>query len=245
MHEIGCGEIWGGIQGTDLEAQTSAVRASLFSAACGGGKGGDIYYFSVCASDLITRIAIADVAGHGEPVSATSQWLYDSLQERMNSVDSHEVLADLNRRATGCGFQAMTTAAVAAFYRAAGELNFSYAGHHPVLVRRRTEAHWSPALLPEDIGASNLPLGVDADLPYEQSTLGLAAGDQLFLYTDGLVEARGPGGELFGNQRLQTVLDALSGEAVDIKQGVLNDLLGFVDGPMHHDDVTFMAVSIR
>ncbi len=244
MYEIRCGEIWGGIQGTDLEAQTSGVRASLFSAACGGGKGGDIYYFSVCDSDLITRVAIADVAGHGEAVSSTSQWLYDSLQKRMNSVSSNEVLADLNRQAVAHGFQALTTAAIAAFYRVSSDLFFSYAGHHPVLVRRQTDTHWSPALLPEDMGAVNLPLGVDADLPYEQSTLGLTRGDQFFLYTDGLVEARSNRGEMFGSQRLQSILDNLSGDAGEIKRGVLRHLLEFVDGPMKHDDVTFMAVSI-
>ena len=86
MYEIKCGEVWGGIRGTDVDAITSGVEACLFSSACDGGKGGDIYYFSVCTGDLLTRIAIADVMGHGKPVSDTSEWLYNSLQERMNIV---------------------------------------------------------------------------------------------------------------------------------------------------------------
>ena len=50
VHPIECSEIWGGNHGDALDAETGVVRASLFSRACDGGKGGDIYYFSVCSS---------------------------------------------------------------------------------------------------------------------------------------------------------------------------------------------------
>ncbi len=49
-HRIGCAEVWGGIQGDELDVETGSVRGSLFSRACDGGKGGDIYYLSVCPS---------------------------------------------------------------------------------------------------------------------------------------------------------------------------------------------------
>jgi hypothetical protein len=51
-HHIQCSEIWGGIRGDQLEAESSGLRASLFSRACEGGKGGNIYDFSVCSSEL-------------------------------------------------------------------------------------------------------------------------------------------------------------------------------------------------
>ncbi|MEE8430921.1 MAG: SpoIIE family protein phosphatase, partial [Candidatus Desulfatibia sp.] len=53
----------------DLEISAGKVVASLYSAASDGGKGGDIYYFGVCKGDRITRLAIADVVGHGEAVT--------------------------------------------------------------------------------------------------------------------------------------------------------------------------------
>jgi hypothetical protein len=65
-HQIGCSEIWGGIQGEDLDVRTSGIVASLHSSAAVGAKGGDIYYISVGSNDLLTRIAIVDVTGHGE-----------------------------------------------------------------------------------------------------------------------------------------------------------------------------------
>ncbi len=48
-----------------------------------GGLGGDIYYFGVCKGDTITRLAIADVTGHGEAVSEIGQYVYDALKAHM------------------------------------------------------------------------------------------------------------------------------------------------------------------
>ena len=75
-----CAGIWGGIRNRDIEVTAGKVIGSIYSAACEGGKGGDIYYFGVCKGDIITRLAIADVVGHGEVVSEVSQYVYDSLK---------------------------------------------------------------------------------------------------------------------------------------------------------------------
>jgi hypothetical protein len=69
-----CTGIWGGIRNRDLEITAGKVIGSIYSAVCcEGGKGGDIY----------TRLAIADVVGHGEVVSEVSQYVYDSLKGHM------------------------------------------------------------------------------------------------------------------------------------------------------------------
>ena len=75
-----CKELWGGIRNRDAEVSAGNVIGSIFSiACCEGGKGGDIYYFGVCKGGVITRLAIADVTGHGETVSEISQYVYDTL----------------------------------------------------------------------------------------------------------------------------------------------------------------------
>ena len=51
----------------------------MYAGASDGVRGGDIYYFSVCESGTITRIALADVVGHGNDVSEMSQWMYHAL----------------------------------------------------------------------------------------------------------------------------------------------------------------------
>jgi sigma-B regulation protein RsbU (phosphoserine phosphatase) len=246
MYRIGCAEIWGGIRGAKVEAETSGVRACLFSCACEGEEGGDVYYFSVCANDLITRIALADVMGHGESVANTSRWLYDSLRQRMDSLDGNEVLADLNRLAIDYGYEAMTTAAVVAYYREGSDLMFSYAGHHPALVHHRAAGVWTLAALPEESRPANLPLGVDAAVPYDQAMLPLSTGDRVFIYTDGLIEARDASGRVFGEERLHRVLNELDApDAASTIEGVLAALNEFTNGRLNHDDVTFIAAEIR
>ena len=76
-----CTELWGGIQNQDSEVSAGKVIGSIHSTACcEGSKGGDIYYFGVCKGGVITRLAIADVTGHGEAVSEISQYVYDTLK---------------------------------------------------------------------------------------------------------------------------------------------------------------------
>jgi len=244
-HSISHNEVWGGIRSDDLYASTSGIVASLYSRACEGGKGGDLYYFSVSASDMLTRIAVADVSGHGPAVTDVSQWIYDSLASRMNSAEGNEVLADLNRLAAERGYQALTTAVVVTFYRPDSNLYFAYAGHPPAFVRRTSDDRWRRVTLDEGPELANLPLGVDPDVRYDQQRIPLAQGDRLFLYTDGVVEAPNADGQILGATRLAAVLDAGStGTPKDVKDAVLAAIQEYTEGCLTHDDVTFMVVEV-
>ena len=75
-----CQGIWGGIKNRDIEVAAGKFIGSIYSQPSEGGQGGDIYYFGVCKGDIISRLAIADVTGHGESVSEVSQYVYDSLK---------------------------------------------------------------------------------------------------------------------------------------------------------------------
>lgn len=155
----------------DTDVCTLAVTASIYSSACGGDKGGDIYYFSVCSIDLLTRIVVADLRGHGEQVSQLSSWLYDSLQERMNSLEGNGVLRGLNQMVNAHGFDALTTAVLASYCLRDGQLYFSNAGHPPMLVKRKSRREWERLELPRTSGPANLPLGVLPNAEYSQSSL--------------------------------------------------------------------------
>ena len=102
-YRIACGTVWGGIKPVSLDVCTKGVTVSLHSTASGGDRGGAIYYISVRTADLRTRMLVADVRGHGERVSEISSWIYESLQDKMNSVDRAQVLSDLNCGSV-CGF---------------------------------------------------------------------------------------------------------------------------------------------
>lgn len=246
MHQVRCSEVWGGVHNIDLDVSTVGLAASLFSSSCTGGRGGDIYYFSLCNENLLTRIAVADVVGHGEPVSHVSQWLYDAMLAQMNNPNGHVVLAELNRLAAGRGYDAMTTAVVVAFYKRDSNLYFSYAGHPPVLVRRGCDRRWQILSLTMPAEQANLPLGVAAGVTYDQDMLHLDPGDRLFIYTDGLVEAPGAGKKLFGVQRLMETLEERAHSPLsEVKNSVLAALRAHTGGSLGHDDVTLMAVEVR
>ena len=78
-----CKDLWGGIRNQDIEVSAGKVIGSIFSKSCEGGRGGDIYYFGVCRGDVITRLAVADVTGHGETVSEVSQFVYNAFKAHM------------------------------------------------------------------------------------------------------------------------------------------------------------------
>jgi sigma-B regulation protein RsbU (phosphoserine phosphatase) len=245
-HFISYDQVWGGIHSDDLQASTNGVVASLYCRACEGGKGGDLYYFSVSANDMLTRIALADVSGHGPAVSDVSQWIYDSLAARISGAEGSEVLADLNRLASEQGYRALTTAVVVTFFRPDSRLSFTYAGHPPMFVHRKSEGQWRVARLDAAPHAANLPLGVDSDMTYDEQRIPLAEGDRLFLYTDGVVEAPNHRGQIFGPKRLLAALAARStGTPKQVKDGVLGAIQEHTGGRLAHDDVTFMVVEIR
>jgi len=245
MHHIRCSEIWGGIRDADVDMCTSSICASLYSSSCDGGKGGDVYYLSVCDSDLLTRIAVADVAGHGKKVSDVSQWLFDSLKQRMNSAEGHKVLEDLNRLADEYGYKALTTATVVAYYLSDSKLYFAHAGHPPLLVRRQTDTEWHPAEVEAASGTADMPLGVDPAAPYTQQVMAFSPGDRVFLYTDGVTEAPDAAAQRFGAQRLLDVLNKAAGEDLPgLKDAVLEALRKHSGGSLGHDDVTLMAIEV-
>jgi sigma-B regulation protein RsbU (phosphoserine phosphatase) len=244
-HRIRCAEIWGGNRGDELDVETSGVRACLYSKAFDSAEGGDVYYFSVCGSDLLTRVAIADVVGHGANVASISQWLYESLVERMNSPAGNAVLADLNVATCARGLKAMSTAVVAAFYRTTGSLYFSYAGHHELLYLPVGSSQWTGLAPQESDCVSGLPLGVVADCEFIQQEVSAQPGDRLFLYSDGLTEAANAAGELFGAKRLLELLNRFAEASLSkIRSEVLDAVLQHNNGTLDHDDVTFMVLEL-
>lgn len=247
MYRIRCAEIWGGIGSQDADVCSGGIVASIFSSAHDGDEGGDIYYLSVCGKDSLTRVAVADVAGHGAQVSDVSQWLYDVLETHMNDTECDTILAELNASAIERGIRALTTAVVAGFYTEDANLYFAYAGHGPVLLRRRGSQEWQPLMLDAaEARYPNAPLGVIPDTGFDQNHLPLAQGDRLFLHTDGLTEAMNAAGETFGDERLSRALcEAGGGSLQELKAGVLGAVVRHTSGCAANDDVTLLALEVR
>jgi len=68
-----CMEVWGGSQLTSRGVEFGGLDAWVYSKPFGKAHaGGDIYYASSCATGRISRLLLADVAGHGQTVAATA-----------------------------------------------------------------------------------------------------------------------------------------------------------------------------
>lgn len=117
-------------------------------------------------------------------------------------------------------------------------LKFSCAGHPPPLLVRGDGSVQS-------LEAGGTIIGIGAALPFEEDQLQLRPNDRLFLYSDGITEREGGGGEVFGAQRLT---DELSGSARDSLPAVCERLFGeleaFAQGAPATDDVTLCGLEL-
>lgn len=244
MLRLQCAEIWGGIKNENLDVCSPGLNVSLFSSSCNGGKGGDVYYFSLCSADRVTRIALADVVGHGEQVSEVGRWVYEQMAAMLDESDLPGMMANLNGRVVRKGFNALTTAVVLSYYRDLKHLYYCYAGHPPVLIRSRV-AEWHDLMSPSSEKVENLPFGVTHEVPYVMSDAPLGESDLLLVYSDGVIEAPNRDGVQFGMERLREGLREIgNADASELKHGVINRLRDWTGGSLDHDDVTLMAIQL-
>jgi hypothetical protein len=139
-------------------------------------------------------VVVGDVAGKGLPAAMLVSVLVGAIRGVADyTTEPDELLARLNERLFGRAGGGFSTA-LAARIEPNGEVTIANAGH------------LSPYLDGEEVELpGELPLGVKAHASYKTCTFYLAPGSRLTFYTDGVVEARGPQGELFGFERGRTI----------------------------------------
>src|SRR4051812_175653 len=84
-HALQCMEVWGGNRAASTSLQLSGLDAWLHSQPAGDHPdgGGDVHYVSSCAAGAVTRLLVADVAGHGSDASATAIRLRKLMQRHI------------------------------------------------------------------------------------------------------------------------------------------------------------------
>jgi len=248
MHKLQYAEIWGGFKKEKAVVASPGVTASLFASSGRGAKGGDIYYLTLCNSSFITRMMIADIAGHGESVSKLSQSLYKALIKHVDNLDGSMILVDLNQEAVSRGINAITTAAIATYYRHDGSFSYVYAGHPPILFKRKGKKTWQEARIrnERETKLTNIPLGVDPEAIYLQDSIVLEKNDRILMYTDGLLETFSPEGKPFGMHCLLELLDKNGDEPLEVlRDTTIRKLREHADGKLDHDDVTLLYIEIQ
>jgi sigma-B regulation protein RsbU (phosphoserine phosphatase) len=117
-----------------------------------------------------------------------------------------------------------------------GDLAFCNAGHEPALVvRARGEI--------EPLLDGGPVIGLFDNLQYERGDCRLESGDAVVLFTDGITEARGSGGDEFGTDRIGEVFRARDGaSATDVLASLDAAVKTWLAGTQAHDDVTAVAL---
>ena len=209
-------------------------------------RGGDLYYMSACSQGVIARVVLADVAGHGEVVSAAADRLRVALRQHLEQWDQSTLIRHLNDTfLNGTEEVQYATAFVASFYSGSGELLFTNAGHLPPLWYRAATGEWS--LLEDSTPLSkeivDLPLGMIAGTSYSQTAVQLEAGDLLVLYTDGVSESCDESGEQLGLERLLDIArDVPTESAAAAGKGLLAAVARYRGAVPAADDETVVAL---
>jgi serine phosphatase RsbU (regulator of sigma subunit) len=94
----------------------------------------------------------------------------------------------------------------------------------------------------EELRATGMPLGLMPGMSYDENERVLDAGEAALFYSDGLVEAHDPQGEMFGFPRLRALI-AEHGEERSLGDSLLEELYSFVgDGWEQEDDITLLTL---
>lgn len=203
--------------------------------------GGDFYdYYLLDAQQL--GFVIADVSGKGVPAALFMTITRTLLKATAQFVaEPTRCVAQLNDLLAAENEQMMF---VTLFYGVlrldTGELRYVNAGHNPPYLLR-SDGEVTPLAR-----TGGIAVAVSEDFPYRHGRVDLRAGDQVFLYTDGVTEAFDPDGQEYGDARLSQALHAALAATDHLPEPVvahvLTDVHRFERGAPQADDITCVAL---
>ena len=156
--------------------------------------GGDFFQL-IAKAEGSSLFILGDVSGKGLKAAMAVSLIVGTVRTLAEmSDDPAEILSGLNRRLHNRLQQGFVTCLILSL-EPDGRCTFANAGHLPPYLNQK-ELHLPP----------ELPLGLVASASYDKVTIQLEVGDRLTLYTDGLLEARNPSGEIFSFERLQQLI---------------------------------------
>ncbi|MFF2411718.1 SpoIIE family protein phosphatase [Streptomyces sp. NPDC058092] len=194
--------------------------------------GGDWFDVIPLAGDR-TALVVGDVMGSGIDAAAAMGRLRTATATLAGlDLPPAEVLQHLDRITAGLE-PYIATCVYAEYDPHSDRCHIAAAGHLPPALTRTGQR---PELLDLPTGA---PLGVGG-VPFEAATIPLRPGDQLVLYTDGLVERR----RVAIDERLNVLLDVLDGPDRSLDE-TCDRLLDSLRDPDDHDDVAILIARPR
>jgi len=220
------------IEGFEIAASSTPARE----------VGGDFYDFSE-TSDGNLALVVGDVTGKsvsGALVMAASRSIFRMLSEE--AVGVSEIMTRANRRAKKDIKPGMFVALLyAVLDTSEGSVKFCSAGQtQPIFFSAGT----GEAVLLDTKG-DTFPLGILDEVDYQEKQLKLSPGDRVIFYTDGIVEAMNAKNEMFGFERLLTVVTNVGAmPASALHEQILNSVSEFSGEAPQHDDLTIIVLSM-
>jgi len=245
-----CLQVWGGTEAADQSLRMTGLDGYLYARPHKGAtRGGDVYYLSACASGRITRVLLADVAGHGANVADTAQDLRSLMQRYVNFTSQQKFMQAMNQKfAEVTELGRFATAVAMSYYAPSRTMSLSNAGHPPPIWYRDKEKRWSAiGLNPDDAQgdlAADLPFGIEEDAGYQQTDITFMPGDRLLLYTDALIESQTVEDRQLGVRGLIEMLNTMGTDEPDTIVPTLVARLTKDDThDLSSDDVTVLLIA--
>jgi serine phosphatase RsbU (regulator of sigma subunit) len=202
--------------------------------------GGDTFDYAV--NGATADVMVLDAVGHGLPaalLATAAIGAYRSGRREARSLPETAALMNLviAEQFPGSRF---ATALLARLDLETGLLRWVNAGHPEPLIVREGALVYPPRC------PSSLPLGLQQQAAQE-CTIELQSGDRVLLYTDGIVEARSPLGEFFGEERLADFIvraEAAGDPPPETLRRLMRSVLEHQEGRLQ-DDASIVLVEWR
>jgi serine phosphatase RsbU (regulator of sigma subunit) len=198
--------------------------------------GGDFYDFHPLSEGRL-GLVVGDATGKGVPAALVMSTTCGMLRLAAQSSSSPgEMLERVNETLFP---YIPSNMFVTCFYcildPKSGTLSYANAGHDLPYLHRDGAA--------EELRATGMPLGLMPGMRYEEKETILEAGEAALLYSDGLVEAHDPKGEMFGFPRLRALVAEHAEEERPLGEFLMEELYSFVgEGWEQEDDITLLTL---
>jgi serine phosphatase RsbU (regulator of sigma subunit)/predicted ester cyclase len=200
--------------------------------------GGDFYDFHLLSEGRV-GLVVGDATGKGVPAALVMSTTCGMLQAVSQASDSSPSPGDVLKRVNeALTVRIPTNMFVTCFYAIlepkSGTLSYANAGHDLPYLWHNGEC--------EELRAKGMPLGLMPGMGYEEKEIDLDVGEGVFFYSDGLVEAHDPKGEMFGFPRLRALV-AEHAEERSLGDFLMEELYSFVgEGWEQEDDITLLTL---
>src|SRR5829696_2704832 len=199
--------------------------------------GGDFYDFLELPSGRL-GLVVGDATGHGVPAAvlmASTRSVLRAVAQRGGAAPGR-VLAEANEILYP---DIPPNTFVTCFYGILdpknGHLSYANAGHNLPCRRHNGQA--------DELRARGMPLGLMPGMGYEEKEAVLETGDAALFYSDGLIEAHDPKGEMFGFPRLRRLVAERAAEEGSLVDFLMEELSSFVgESWEQEDDITLVTL---